>query len=500
MRLLALLFLLAVLALALSNCAPDEFDFTTDSNARLSFSVDTLRFDTVFTQLGSATRSFKIYNRNNKAIRISNITLESASNKRWRMNVDGIPGNRQRDVEILANDSIYVFVEVTIDPDQPLSISPFVIEDLIVFETNGNTQYVYLEAWGQNANYFPSRFNKGVAVRLTCGNGSLVWDDPKPYVLYGAIFVDSCELVIPAGARIYVHGGVAQNEIFGGIYNDGILFIQNNGRLTIKGTKEQPVIIEGDRLEKAFAELPGQWNGIIIGRGSRGNLIEYTTIRNSRFGILVDSTAELTARNAQFYNTVSSGIIGYRSRITAENCLIYNNGGTSVLFLQGGDYNFTYCTLASYGANASALGMSNFFCHNSDCSARSIYRLNSAFRNSIIYGSQNDEIELSDIAQGQDPALFNIRFEHCVVRVRDLLTANNNRYANFLTSQCMPCLNGTRDTRVFADPGKNDYRLDSLSIAQGQARPIEFPRAITIDLVGNPRDRDKPDIGCYERQ
>ncbi|MDX1942403.1 MAG: right-handed parallel beta-helix repeat-containing protein [Saprospiraceae bacterium] len=501
MKQLIYLCLLALIAITIfSNCEQDEFDFTTDSNAKLEFSLDTLRFDTVFTELGSATRSFKIYNRNDKAIRISDIFLESGNNLRWQMNVDGIPGNAQQDVEVLAKDSIYVFVEVTIDPDQPLSASPFVIEDRVVFETNGNTQYVNLEAWGQNANYFPSRFNKGVAVRLTCNNGPLVWDDPKPYVIYGAVFVDSCELVIPAGARIYVHGGVAQNDLFGGIYNDGILYIQAAGKLTIQGTKEKPVIIQGDRLEESFLDDAGQWNGIVLSRGSKGNTIDYATIRNSRFGILVDSTADLTVRNSQFYNTVSSGIIGYRSRITAENCLIYNNGATSVLFLQGGDYNFTYCTIASYGVNASALGMSNFFCHNEDCSSNTVYRLVARFKNSIIYGSQNDEIELSDAREGKEPLLFDIRFEDCIVKVEELLRVLNGRYANFFDEQCDPCLNPQRSDKLFVKPDENDYHLDSLSVAQGLAKPIISPKIIDIDLEGKPRDATKPDIGCYERE
>ncbi len=486
--------------LLMTHCIQDEFAFTTDSNARLEFSVDTLRFDTVFTARGSATRLFKIYNRNDRAVRIAQIALESGNSARFRMNVDGVPGNTQTNVEVLAKDSIYVFVEVTVDPDQPLSVSPFVIEDRIVFETNSNTQYVQLEAWGQNANYFPSRFNKGVAVRLSCGSGQLVWGDPKPYVIYGAVFVDSCELVIPAGARIHVHGGVAQNDIFGGVYNDGILLIQPSARLTIKGTKENPVIIQGDRLEPQFLNASGQWNGIVIGRGSRGNVIEYATVRNSRFGILVDSTAELTVRNTRFYNTSSSGLIGYRSTITAENCLIYNNGATSLLLLQGGDYNFTYCTIASYGVNASALGMSNFFCHNDDCTLRSEYRLNARFRNSIIFGSRNDELELSDVRGGSDPTFFNIRFEHCIVRVQELLKFNNGQYAAFLDNQCNPCLNPTRMDKLFVNPSAADYSLDSLSVAQGQAMPIDFPRPITIDIEGSSRDRTNPDIGCYERE
>ena len=485
--------------LLLASC-DDEAEFTTDSDAKLEFSLDTLRFDTVFSQLGSATRSFKIYNRNDRSVRISSIYLESGNSGRWRLNVDGIPGNVQEEVEVLANDSIYLFAEVTIDPNQPLSVSPFVVEDRIVFETNGNTQYVNLEAWGQNANYFPSRFNKGVVVRLTCDNGQVVWDDPKPYVIYGAIFIDSCELVIPAGAKIYVHGGVAQNDIFGGIYNDGILLTQSGGRIRILGTKENPVVIQGDRLEDSFQEEAGQWNGIVLGRGSRGNVLEYTTVKNARFGVLVDSTAELTARNSQFYNTLSSGLIGFHSRITAENCLVYNNGGTSVLLVLGGDYNFTYCTFASYGVNASALGLSNFFCYDENCQQSATYRLNARFVNSIIFGSQNDELEFSDFAEGKDAAQFNIQFEDCIVRVQDLLTFNDGQYANFIGEQCDPCINGKRDDKLFINPNEGDFHLDSLSIAIEKAKPVNFPRVIAIDLEGKARDSEKPDLGCYERE
>jgi len=492
-----LLFAFATITL-FTHCDNEE-DFTTDSNAKLEFSLDTLRFDTVFTALGSATRSFKIYNRNDRPIRISRIYLESGNAARWELNVDGTPGNVQQDVEVLANDSIYLFAEVTIDPNQPLSVSPFVIEDRVVFETNGNTQQVNLEAWGQNANYFPSRFNKGVAVRLSCENGNVVWDDPKPYVLYGALFVDSCELVIPAGARIYVHGGVAQNELFGGIYNDGIIYVLPNGKISVRGTKDKPVIIQGDRLEEPFLDAEGQWNGIVISRGSRGNFIEYATVRNSRFGLFVDSTSDLTLRNAQIYNTASSGIIGFHSKISAENTLVYNNGSTSVLLVQGGDYDFTYCTLASYGTNASALSMSNFFCYDENCRVARTYRLNARFVNSIIFGSQNDEIELSDFTERKDPAQFNVQFQDCIVRVDGLLKNPSSQFKDFLENFCKPCINATRNDRLFLKPDENKFQLDSLSIADGKAKPVFSPRTITIDLEGKTRNATTPDVGAYER-
>ncbi len=488
----------AVLAALIWAACDREENFITDKEARLAFSVDTLRFDTVFTQRGSATLLFKVYNQHSRPIRIARVYLEGRAGRAFRMNVDGIAANAHENVDIYARDSIYVFVEVTVDPNQPLSVSPFVIEDGIVFETNGNTQRVQLEAWGQNANYFPSRFNKGVATLITCQNGQTIWNDPKPYVLYGAIFIDDCTLVIAPGTRIYVHGGVARNDLFG-VYNDGILYALANGKIRIMGTAEQPVLIQGDRLEEAFENARGQWNGIILGKGSRGNEFNYTSVFNSRFALLADSASEVTLRNSRFYNTSGNGIVGFRASITAENCLVYANGSNSVQLLFGGDYQFTYCTIASYGVNASALSMSNFWCYDDPlrCQNRKDYRLNASFINSIIYGSRRDQIELSDITQRQTPAMFNVSFRDCVVRVDELLSSRlNGRYSDFLSTMCNPCTNGNASAKVFKDPNKGNYYLDSLSIAIGKARPVPH---IAIDIENKPRPATNPDAGCFER-
>jgi len=470
-------------------------DFLTGEGVFLEFSSDTLRFDTVFTELGSATRFITVRNPQNRPVKVSRIFLEQEGSSPFRLNIDGIPGNDQEDVTIFAEDSIYIFVEVTIDPDQPLSISPFVITEHIVFQSGEEQQRLTLEAWGQNANYFPSRFNKGVPVVLTCDDGEIVWDDPKPYVIYGEVFIDSCLLTIPAGARVYVHGGIAQNELFG-TFNDGILYPINRGRLHVRGTLEEPVIIQGDRLEDAFQEVSGQWLGIVIGRGSTGNRIENAVIKNSIFGLYVDSSAELSLRNTQIFNTSSSGIIGIHSRITAENVLVYNSQATAVNLVHGGDYDFTHCTLASYGVNATALGLTNFICYDDPlvCSERSIYRLNATFTNSIISGSRRDEIELFDISGGEEPGLFNLRFDHCLVRVEELLEQQDGLYADFFDNQCMPCISVDFDDPLFVDVNEDDYRLDTLSIAIETGKPT----SVTTDMVGNPRDPQRPDAGSLE--
>ena len=492
------LFLGFLLSLAFFSCDNEE-DFLTGGNFELEFSLDTLRFDTVFTELGSATRSFKVYNRGNQPVLIDAVALAGNEDGKFRMNVNGTAGDRVEQVEIWENDSIYVFVEVTIDPDAPISVSPFVIEDQVIFETGDNRSSVLLEAWGQNANYFPSRFNRAVPTLLTCDNQTIVWDDPKPYVIYGQILIDSCVLEVAAGTRIHVHGGIAQNDLFG-VFNDGILYTLANGSVRFNGTREDSIVIQGDRLEEGFQDEPGQWQGIIIGRGSRGNTMSYTTVKNSIFGVYVDSLGELSARNSRFYNTNSSGIIGFHSRIDLENCLVYNNFANSVQLVNGGDYNFDYCTVASYGVDASAISLSNFFCYDSPftCQSRNDYRIRANFRNCIFFGTSRDELQFADISGGTVPELFQVNFENCIVKVDQLLDQQDGLYANFLESEaCKNCINGERTDPLFTDANGDVYTLDTLSIAEGMAGPIP---GITTDLPGNDRDPVQPDIGCFEYQ
>jgi hypothetical protein len=109
---IALLFIL----LTTFSCRKDEI--ITDSSAKLSFSTDTLIVDTVFSTIGSTTRRIVVYNRNNQRINISTIAVAGGLNSQFRINVDGVSGNQHQNVEIEANDSLFIFVEVTIDPKQ----------------------------------------------------------------------------------------------------------------------------------------------------------------------------------------------------------------------------------------------------------------------------------------------------------------------------------------------------------------------------------------------
>lgn len=484
--------LACLVAAALTMCQKERF--TTDPEDQLAFSTDTLRFDTTFTQLGSATRILKVYNRHKKSIRIASIRLERGAASKFNINVDGISGNQHENVEIAPNDSLYIFAEVTINPNEPPSASPFVLTENLILETNGNTQKVVLEAWGQNAVYLPSRFGaKGVA-GYGCSGGEWLWDDPRPYVIYGVLFVDSCTVRIPAGTRIHVHGGLGKIiDSNGDIqrYNDGIIAFTGAGRLIVEGTKEKPVIFEDDRLEKEFDDVPGQWTGIWLQSGTTGHRLEHCIVRNSIIGIRADSAVDLSLKNTQVYNTANSALIGIHADITAENCLFYNNTNACIQTVYGGTYRFTYCTAASYGVDGIAVNLSNVLCLNAGCEAYRIHPLQANFKNCILSGTRADQISLTD--REDNPDKFQYRFENCIVRVADLIKPN--AYPDFF-DHCQPCLNVTLRDTLFLDIHKDKYRLDTLhSKANKFAAPVQ---GIDKDLEGKTRDAVRPDAGCYE--
>ncbi len=471
----------------LASCSKN--DPITDPSARLLFSTDTLRFDTVFTSRGSATRILKAYNPYNRPLIIEQVGIEAQGHNFFRINVDGVPGNQFNPIEVAPNDSMYIFAEVTIDPDMPLSVSPFVIADLLYFYVNGNRQNVVLEAWGQNANYIGS---KSGASLLSCQFGTYTFDDPKPYVIYGVLVVDSCTLELPPDTRIYVHGGLGR--IDGQFYNDGILYFGQYGKLNSSGTVNQPVIIRGDRLEPEYDEITGQWAGIILGPGSTGHQVKHTTIRNSIVGIRVDSAAVLDIRNSRIHNTQGSNLLALNATIYAENCLFFSSdGGNNVQLEQGGHYTFNYCTMAGFsfvpfiGHSDPVLRMTNFRCLNASCSNIIPSALTTNFTNCVIYGNRLDEILMID---GGEQIPFNYQFSHSVVKIRDLGVGD---YFPTFIDDCINCL--VNKDPGFEDPVEMNYRPDSTSVLFESALPIS---SIMVDIDEQPRNSLSPTIGAYE--
>jgi hypothetical protein len=478
--------LLAVTCLSIQACY--EEDFTTDPADLLTFSTDTLSFDTVLTQVSTVTRYFKVYNPHDQFVRISEIKVTGSGKAFFRLNADGSTGDVIQDIQVNPNDSIYIFVESTIDPDLPVSVSPFVIEADVTFTIHTQTQQVKLIAWGQNANYIPGPDHPNRIVILTCDLGEVTWDDPKPYVIYGTLLIDSCKLILPPGARLYIHGGIANNEL--GIYNEGLIYTLPNGRIEVAGDVANPVIIRDDRIEP---DHEGEWAGIRLGPQSGPHIFSHMRLNNALVGIYADSATTLQVDHSVFAFTAGPGILARHATATIANSLFHDNGSQAIALTYGGNYQVNYCTMANYGNTTEAMLLNNYYCIDPLCAEGTF--LNPLFadvRNSIMVGSSTDEVWMVDAAE-PGTGHFNVNIDHAIVIVDELL--DNNLFPTFFTDICHNCLPYMQGDTLFRDLLMMDFHLDTTSIAERRAMPIP---GITDDLDGVIRDVVMPDIGCYE--
>ena len=151
-------FILIIFLIFINSCRKD-FD-TIKSKGDLTFSKDTVFLDTVFSNISSSTRSFKVYNRGNSAITIPTINLARGESSFYRLNVDGLSGKSFENIDILAKDSIYIFVEATIDFSE---VTNPIYTDSIVFDAANNFQDVDLVTLVQDAHFlFPARDAQGI--------------------------------------------------------------------------------------------------------------------------------------------------------------------------------------------------------------------------------------------------------------------------------------------------------------------------------------------------
>ena len=159
------------------------------SDGALEFSVDTVIFDTVFTTIGSVTRRFMIYNRDSRPVPISSAILAGGNDSKYRINIDGMSGVAFSDIEIPGDDSLFAFVEVTLDPNNQLD--PAMVTDSVVFNTNGVQQDVDLVACGWDAHFiYPTNFSPSLGA-FSVVNCDTTWTSEKPIVIYGLAAVDS---------------------------------------------------------------------------------------------------------------------------------------------------------------------------------------------------------------------------------------------------------------------------------------------------------------------
>ena len=309
----------------------DLENYSVSPNHHLSFSADTLSFDTVFTTVGSTTGHFMIYNKNDEALKISKILLASGGRSGFRINVDGRKGDNFSDIPIWKKDSLFVAVEVTVDPND--DNSPFVIYDSVVFTTNGTVQSVLLEAYGQNAHIIRGGTTIESDRTLT---------SERPYLVYDSIMIpEGVTVNIDKGALFYMH-------------KDAKWVIK--GTIKTNGTQEEPVTFRGDRLRNltetiSYDKVSAQWNGLFFGASSFENELNYTMIRNGISGLTFEESTpdnkKMEINNSQITNMDGNVLSAVNCHIEASNTEL-SNASNHLLVLSGGKYLFNHCTMANY--------------------------------------------------------------------------------------------------------------------------------------------------------
>lgn len=442
-----------------------EDDFTTSSSDVLAFSCDTLAFDTVFTELGTPTKKFTVYNRHKKMINIASIKFEGTNGGRFHLNVDGMTGEEFHNVEIRGEDSIFVFVEAYIDPTN--KNNPIEVKDNVQFVTNGVTQKVLVTAWGQDV---VRKYGEVVET-------DTYFTAEKPYVIFDSLVVEQgAKLTIEPGATLCFHDDA---------------YIEVRGTLDAIGTQDAPITLRGDRTDNVVGDIDfdimsGQWGGVILAPESFGNEMQYVLMRGSTFGVYADSCGvldrpKLHLFNSVLHNAMNSVLTSVHSWIDAEGTEFSDAGG-NVVALIGGKHRFVNCTLANYylfsAVNGAILGLGYVLPEEEQTHTP---LMDATFDNCLIYGIAND-VNIGDLTRS------NVYLRNC------LLKSAGEDDDNFIN--CVwegdPLFFTVREDYIF------DYRVKNESMAIGKGDANLCPMSAALDRYGvNRFERDSVDIGAY---
>lgn len=467
-RLAHCMLLGAALLFLMASCS-DEESFTTDRNAVLTFSRDTVFFDTLFTGISSSTERFNVYNRNSEGIRIASVSLASGGTSGFQMNVDGQYGTSVNQVEILKQDSIFIFVEVNV-PEQP-SNQPTLHEDAIVFTLeSGVQQKVILEAYGQNITVLRSEVYEGGTFTLT---------SDVPYVIYDSLVVaETATLRIEAGATLCFH-------------NDANMIVR--GALEVEGTLEKPVTFRGDRTDRLFSYLPydrldNQWGGIYLAPSCQGCTLHYADIHSGSFGIISEGiSGKLTIENSVIHNVGGSALFLQETHSLVANTQITNSYGDCISIF-GGTSDFYHCTVAQFYPWSADRGNALVISNNLDEATPTLVEA-ANFYNCFITGYAKDEIYGYP---GDSP--LNIHFYSCTL----LTDISDDTYFHNCTAESkdLDCYQATNFRSIDTSTYFYDFHLDSLSTARFKGAS-QYSALYPLDRDGNLRS-ETPDAGCYQ--
>lgn len=469
------LLVLAAVGIMATACVDERL--SPDPAARLSFSVDRLDMDTVF----SATRTFRfmVYNRNSLALNITEIRMAGGPDSPFRFNVDGrLPDadNVVHDITLRSNDSIYVLVEAT----SPASEADCALMlDSLLFLVNGSTQSLPLSLVGRNARLL-DRYRLTADESLVAG---------RPYLVRNYIYVpEGARLTIEAGAELYMHAGAS---------------IVVDGELRILGTPESRVTIRGDRFDDLiegtthipYVNLPGQWGGIHLQNARSSNTILWADIRGMSDGIILlgtgRSSPQLRLESSRLHCSDGYGVYAQMADLQIINSEV-SNCGMGCLLVVGGSTLLRHATVADYYTFASRkYAAFRLMGYVDNYGARTAYPVDRCVvENSIVYGRNYTELELT--ADTSLSAAFNFYAVQSVIKGRER------------REPCFDnCIFGNSDYDLFVateadyeaeEPTYFDFHLSEESPARGTGSAA-VAALCPLTLDGTPRTEANP--GAY---
>ena len=379
------LFFFTLLTAVLMAACKDNDSFSASSSLRLTFSADTLRIDTVFSESPSATYSFWVFNNSGDGLRISSVRLERGNQTGFRVNADGQYLNPvATDIEIRKGDSIRVFVELTARVNN--SPDPRPIEDRLVFSLqSGVEQSVALLAFSWDAR----RMNSLVVRHDT------VIESANPIIFTG----DS--IVVERGATLTLR-------------NTTLYFHDGTGMLVRGRLIADSCVLRGDRLDHMFDYLPydrvsGQWPGIRIAANAEGCQLTDCEIRNAFSGIVCDSSSvELT--RCTIHNSRGHGLHATDSRVVLRDCMLTNTL-MDCLALHGCQAEVTGCTLAQFYPFTAPRGAALRF-------AQTSHPTKLDFTNVLVTGYEDDVL----MGEERKDSMMDYRFRNCILRTPEVTT------------------------------------------------------------------------------
>ncbi|MDX9927281.1 MAG: hypothetical protein RBT28_07915 [Bacteroidales bacterium] len=429
-------------------------------SGRLSFSSDTISFDTVFSGYGSATLELRVKNLEDDPLLIDRIWLGGGSGSPFRINIDGQPATEAQNVTLARDDSLFIFVIVTIDPtgaDLPLAVT-----DSVNFISGSHSGRVILEAWGQDVRLVDEDI-------LT----PAVWTEGKPYVIRDHLLVDTlATLTLEPGTRVYMHHGA---------------MVTVAGSLVAAGTAEKRITIATDRLEKEYRDVPGRWKGLRFQSCSHGNILNHTDIRNAEIAVRIDglpsSVPDLSMNSTTLMHNTVASLAAKHADLFAVNSLFAHSGFSTVSLAEGGSYEFIHCTI------------SNSWEYSFRSEPALLIRQGTGVMatvsviNSVVSGSLGDELMIQAPVSAVAAAF---RADSSLIKV-DTLAAD--WYSTALFTRVI-----TTRPPLFIDENAWDFRPDTLSPLLDRAGKTEM-KLWPADIRNKPRPAfDGPDIGAFERQ